>query len=271
MKSAAKLIVAVLLAAAAGWAQQAGPMQAPSEPPVIHRIPLYAKVPPPPMAPEQIVQRFTVNETKYKEAYQTYGFRQTIRVEELNSQGDPTGSYQVQAEVYVKPGRGRYERILNWSKSSLQYLALSSQDLETIAEIPPFPLAGQAAGDYHFTYRGTEKQGELMTYAFQVEPKSVQPGHVYFSGVVWVDTVDLAIVKSYGHFVTSGPKAPSALPFSFYETYRENVAGKYWFPSYLRSDDYYHQGKNELPIRLIVQSSAFHPGKPGIPPAKARR
>lgn len=270
MKRFAGLILTLVLAAGAAWAQdQTGPMRTPSGPPIIHRIPLYGKVPPPPVAPDQIIARFTANEKRNKAEYQKYGFLQTIRVEELGTGGGPTGSYQVEVEVFAKPGGSRYERILKRSKSSLQYLKLSTQDLEVLAAMPAFPLA-EGSSAYNFTYRGTEKEGDLMTYAFQVEPKSVQPGHLYFSGVVWVDNVDLAIVKSYGHFVSTSPKLPGALPFSFYTTYRENVTGTVWFPSYIRSNDYYQIGNNELPIRLIVRSRDFHPGQPQIPPPKAR-
>jgi hypothetical protein len=268
MKRAASLIAAALLIAGAGRAQQTGPMQAPENPPVIKRIPLYPTVPPPPMAPDQIVSHFLANEAAYKQAYATYGFLQTIRVEELGPQGGATGSYQMQTEVYVKAG-GRLERILSNPQSSLQYLKLSAQDMETIAAIPLFPLAGDGA-DYNFTYRGLQKQGELTTYAFQVDPKTMQPGHIYFSGVVWVDNVDLAIVMSYGHFVASGTRKVGNLPFSYFEIYRENVAGKYWFPSYIRSDDSYQQGQNELPIRLVVRASDFQPGQPQLPPPQAR-
>ncbi|HVB99481.1 MAG TPA: hypothetical protein VNJ12_09165 [Candidatus Dormibacteraeota bacterium] len=270
MRRAAIFGLAVLLATAAGWAQQTGPMQAPLNPPVIKRIPLFPKLPPPPMSPDQIIQHFIAHETEYRAAYQTYGFRQTIRVEELGADGNPTGNFQVEAEVYPRPGGKRFDRIVNEGKSSLQVLSLAPPDLETIAAIPAFPLAGDAYANYKFTYRGTDKQGELMTYVFEVQPKILQPGRFYFSGIVWVDTVDLAIVKSYGRFLTNGPKPSDALPFtySFLDIYRENVAGKYWFPSYVRSEDYDRQGKNELPIRLIVRSSNFRPGGPMLPPAK---
>ena len=269
MKRAVMLAALALLAAGAGRAQQqTGPMNAPANPPLIHRIPLYPQVPPPPMSPDQIIAHFISNETLYEAEYEKYGFLEAIRVEELGPKGGVTGDLQVETEVFDKPGGGQYQRVLNSSPSTLQYLKFSYQDLETAASMPLFPLAGSAAADYNFTYRGTQKEGELTTYAFQVKPKSMQQGRIYFSGVIWVDNVDLAIVKSYGHFVSTDPTPANVLPFTFYDTYRENVAGKYWFPSYVRSDDFFEKGKQQIPIRLIVTSSHFHPGQPQIPPAK---
>jgi hypothetical protein len=270
MKRAIHLLAAIFLAAAAWAAQQTGPMEAPSNPPVIKRIPLYAKVPPPPMTPGQIIAHFTANEAAYKTAYAKYSYMQVVRVEELDPQGGVTGSFQIQAAIGPETNGARTVRVLGRSQSSLQVLSLSSEDLETILEFPAFPLAGDAAADYNFTYRGTEKQGELMTYAFEVQPKIEQPGRLYFSGVVWIDNVDLAIVMSYGHFVMSGPKPRHVLPFTFFETYRENVEGKYWFPSYLRSDDVYQRGSNQLPIRLVEQSSDFRVGPPQNSPPKTQ-
>lgn len=271
MKRIAILVACVILSATAGRAQQQpGPMSAPANPPLIHRIPLYPKVPPPPMSPNQIITHFLSNETLYKQEYAKYGFLETIRVEELGPKGGVTGALQVETEIFDKPGKGQYERVLKSSPSTLRYLKFSYQDLETVASIPPFPFAGAAAADYTFTYRGTQQEGELKTYAFQVEPKNLQPGKIYFSGVVWVDKIDLAVVKSYGHFVSLEQKASNVLPFSFYDTYRENVAGKYWFPSYVRSDDSYTNGKQQIPIRLIITSSHFHLGQPQIPAAKTQ-
>lgn len=262
-----RLLITVLLAlagATAVRAQQPGPIQ-PPPPPTIKHIPLHPEVPPPPLAPEQIIQRFTANEAKYKSAFQGFGYLQTIAVEERGTGGAPNGSYTVKVEVYLKPDGQRYERILNRSTSTLQYLHLSSQDLEVLAEMPLFPLAGDAQAKYKFEYRGTEKLDELTTYVFRVEPKQIEPGTPLFSGLVWVDNEDLAIVKSYGQFLTGEPKNAGSLPFIFFETYRENTQGKYWFPTYIRSDDELTVHDVQIPIRLVIRSTGLHLGKPEIP------
>lgn len=257
--------LAVALVAGTAPAQQVGPMTLPP-PPVIHRIPLHPKVPPPPLPPVEIIKRFTENEAKYRDAFKQYNYQETIRVEEMGNQG-PSGMFQVELALYMKPDGHRYGRLLSKSTSTLQELQLSSQDLEVLAEIPLFPLAGDASADYNFTYRAEEKIDELDTYAFLVQPKNMQPGRSYFNGVVWVDNQDLAIVKSYGQFVTSEQRSPNALPFVFFETYRENTEGKYWFPIYISSDDVLRKNGDELPIRLIVRMTDLKPAQPQPTPA----
>lgn len=265
------LALGAAAALAAAAAQQNGPISPPA-PPVIRYIPLHPSVPPPKLPVEQIVSRFTANEAECKAAYDKYGFLETIRVDELAStDGGPGGSEEVQVETFVKPNGERYARILRQSGSSLAFLHLAPQDLVTLTEMPLFPLAGNAAADYDFDYRGTQKLDELTTYIFRVEPKTVVPGHPYFSGVVWVDNEDLAIVKSYGEFLLGEPRPANALPFRFFDTYRVNTVGNLWFPAYLRSDDVLKVGKNQVPIRLIIQAKDFHPGQPVLPaPGPAR-
>lgn len=262
-----RLLLTVFLALAASapaWAQQPGPIK-PPPPPTIKRIPLHPEVPPPPLSPEEIIQRFTANEADYKAAFHKFGYLQTIEVDEMGTGGAPNGSYMVKVEVYLKPNGQRYERILGRSRSTLQSLNLSDQDLEVLAAMPLFPLAGDAVAHYKFHYRGTEKLDELTTYIFRVEPKSIEQGKPLFSGLIWVDNEDLAIVKSYGEFVTGLAKSASSLPFTFFETYRVNTEGKYWFPAYIRSDDELTIDKVQVPIELVIRSTEFHLGKPVLP------
>lgn len=267
MRRFLEFTVILLFAAVAALAQQVGPIHpAPSGSSTLEQIPLHPKVKPPPIPTQQIIQHFAANDAKYEAAFKKFGYLQTIYVEELDGQnGGPTGTYGVKVELFLKPDGKRFERLLGKTTSTLQYLHLSSLDLEVIAEMPFFPLAGSAASHYNFHYRGTQKLDKLTTYVFRVEPKKVVAGQPSFSGLIWVDTKDLAIVKSYGQFVNGRHRSAGALPFTYFDTYRANIDGKYWFPVFIRSNDHIQVSGNEIPIRLIVRSTDFHPGKPVLP------
>lgn len=146
MRRFLELSVILLLAAGAARAQQVGPIHpAPSASSSIEQIPLHPEVAPPPIPTQQIVQRFAANDAKYEAAFKKFGYLQTIYVEELDGRNDgPTGSYGVKVELFLNPQGKRYERLLGKTTSTLQYLHLSSLDLEVIAEMPFFPLAGSA-------------------------------------------------------------------------------------------------------------------------------
>ena len=51
----------------------------------------------------------------------------------------------------------------------------------------------------------------------------------------------------------------AGLPFQFYETYRENIENKYWFPTYTRSDDTLKSELGDTKLRLTLRCSDFRP------------
>jgi len=73
-----------------------------------------------------------------------------------------------------------------------------------------------------------------------------------------VDTKYVEVVKTYGRWVNElGEVRSATLPFTLFETYRENVDGKYWFPNYARSDDVLHLKEVSVPVRLVIKWTEF--------------
>jgi hypothetical protein len=251
----ALLGMAVLLSAATPvHAQDPGP-QAPPPTFKVERIPAEPHPGPPPLPMEEIIHRFAANEDVMKKAYETYDFTQSIRLDELT---DPGGKFSVTGEVYTKPDGLRYMRVTKPAESSLKLMHFSLEDVRVIASMPEFPLTAEEIENYTFKYAGQEKLDQLNTYIFQVKPKILSRKKRYFEGVIWIDDHDFAIVKSYGKFVSELEGNGTALPFTMFETYRENFQSKYWLPTYTRSDDYFKsEGNEDMPLRLIVHSTDF--------------
>ena len=55
----------------------------------------------------------------------------------------------------------------------------------------------------------------------------------FFLGRVWVDDQDLQIVKTKG----KGVPETKRNKFPIVETYREQIDGRYWFPTYSYADE----------------------------------
>jgi hypothetical protein len=247
-------IAALLCNASALHAQDPGPQ---SPPPTfkVERIPAEPHPGPPPLPVEEIIHRCTVNEDVMKKAYDTYDFTQSIRLDELS---DPGGKFSVTGEVYTKADGQRYMRVTKPAESTLKLMHFSLEDVRVIAAMPEFPLTAAEIENYNFKYAGQEKLDQLNTYIFQVKPKTLSRKKRYFEGVIWIDDHDFAIVKSYGKFVSELEGNGTALPFTMFETYRENFQGKYWLPTYTRSDDYLKsEGNEDMPLRLVVRSTDF--------------
>ena len=216
----------------------------------------------PPSLPEaEIIKRFTDKEEKYLQARTNYTYRRTVRIQEFGPDGQPSGEFVVVTQP-ARDADGKYfEKVVERPHSSLQHLFLRTEDIEGLQRVPAFPvIAGQLA-KYSLKYLGKEQVDEIDCYIFQVKPKAVERTKAYFDGIVWIDAKYLEVVKTYGKWVTDQGDMHSVaqLPFSLFETYRENVDGKFWFPNYSRSDETLNQKGLEIPVRIVIKWTDFKP------------
>ena len=216
----------------------------------------------PPSLPEaEIVKHFSRKEDEYILSRTHYTCRKTIRIQEFGADGQPAGEFV----LVTQPGRdvdGKpFEKVVEKPRSTLQHLFLRSEDLEGLQRIPAFPLTSSQLAKYDLKYLGKEQVDEIDCYIFQAKPRVVERIKAYFDGIVWVDAKYLEVVKTYGKWVTDQGDVHTIadLPFSLFETYRENVDGKYWFPSYSRSDDTLNLKGLEIPVRIVIRWTDFKP------------
>jgi hypothetical protein len=253
-------LVAIFAAGAALPASAQDNQQGPMAPPPkfeVKRIPSVPHPGPPPIPEQEIIRRFAANEDAAKKVYDTYDFSQTIRIEELSN---PGGKFTVTGEEYTRPDGQRFWRVVKSAESTLKLTHYSFEDVRTITTLPTFFLTTDQIANYDFLYAGQQKLDELNTYVFQVKPKQLSRSQRLFQGVVFVDDHDLAIVETYGKFMTEVIEEGTKLPFSLYETYRENFQDKYWLPTYTTSDDYFGAtGDEQFQLRLVMRSTDFKP------------
>lgn len=236
-------------------AQDQGPMAAPPKFEV-NRIPAVPHPGPPPIPVEQIIQKFAANEDLMKKAFDTYDFNRTVRVEELDDSG---GKLTVSGPV-VSLRDGHFWRVKGQLQSTLTTMRLSLEEVREMITFPAFVLTTGEIGNYNFLYAGQDKLDELNTYVFQVKPKQLSRTRLFFEGAIWVDDHDLAIVKTYGKFVSDASGNGPNRPFKMYETYRQNFQEKYWLPTYTNSDDYVdNPDKTQTHLRLVIRDTDFKP------------
>ena len=131
-------------------------------------------------------------------------------------------------------------------------LLITPEDEQDLRNVQPFVLTTPDIPDYDIKYLGREKVDEISCYNFSVKPKKLVQGKRYFEGMIWVDDRDLQIVKTYGKGVGVIKKS-SDNQFPKFETYREQIDGKYWFPTYTKADDTLHFKTNSQRIRMVVK------------------
>jgi hypothetical protein len=259
--STVALVFAASIAAFPAAAQlRPGPLPPPANAPPSVVIDAESKPDPPPIPVAEIIKRFSANEEAMLRALKAYGYHRIVRVEELDENGKPAGTFQFTTELTQLPDGQAYERELKHPETSLNILNMEPESLSPLLKIPPLPFITSQLVHYDVIYVGTQKLDELNTYIFRVEPKQVERQRAYFKGVIWVDDQDFVIVKTLGHWVTElGEISTDNFPFKFFDIYRENVQGKIWFPSYLRSDDSVNTKHGPVRVRLIVRWEDYKP------------
>ena len=238
--------------------------QGPLTPPPEHHVKRIGTEPTPPappaLPPEEIIRRFSQKEDEFAAARPRYFYRKTIRVQEFGLDGKPSGELLMTLEPKLGSDGKVFERVTERPQSTLQYLEMGPEDFQTLAKIPPYPLVTSQLPKYDLKYLGTEKIDEIDCYIFQVKPKAVERTRAYFDGIIWADQQYLEIVKTYGKWMTDlGDMRTDTMPFTLFETYRENVDGKYWLPDYMRSDDTLNLKDRNVPVRLVIKWSDFKP------------
>lgn len=208
---------------------------------------------PPTLPVEQIIQRFAEHEAEFKAERDNYTYAQTFVVQEINGDGRPEGEYRMSSDILFTPEGRRYETVTYAPPPTLRNISLSEQDLDDLKNVQPFVLTTTELPKYDITYVGRQQLDEVSTYVFDVGPKKIEKKQRYFQGRIWVEDKDLEIVKTDGKAVPDIRKGGNENVFPRFETYRENIEGHYWFPTYTRADDRLRFSTGEVHIRMTVK------------------
>jgi hypothetical protein len=202
--------------------------------------------------PDEIVQKFAAKETQFAEARENYTYRQTVKIFELDDSGATRGKYELVEDVIFSPDGKRTEKVVRAPLATLVNLQLTPEDEQDLRNVQPFVLTSKEIPDYLIRYLGKQNADEIPCYVFAVKPKKMVPGKRYFEGQIWVDDRDLQIVKTYGKG-TGILKKGSDNQFPKFETYREQVDGKYWFPTFTTANDTLHFQSGPQKIKMTVK------------------
>ena len=182
---------------------------------------------------EEVIRRFAEAESQNRNARNNYTFTQDFDLVTLGEAGSGTGRFHRVSDIVFDDRGNRIEKITFFPPSTLQSLQITAEDMQDLAGVQPFALTTEDLPKYQIDYVGKERIDELNTYLFSVKPKAIHKGERYLEGRIWVDDQDLQIVKVKGQAV---PEINDQR-FPHFESYRENIDGKYWFPTYVYADD----------------------------------
>lgn len=206
---------------------------------------------PTPAEIETIIKRFAQKESDFSRARQNYIYRQITRMHEMDpSRKRVIGKYETTSDWVFVDGK-RTERLVYAPPQTLQNLLLEPEDLQDMRDTLPFVLTSEELDSYYVRYLGHELVDEVPCFVFAIKPKRNEPGKRYFAGTAWVDDQELQIVKTYGR--PMGKKRSAGSQYPKFETYREQVDGKYWFPTYTVSTDTLVFDSSVVPIKMTIK------------------
>ena len=184
------------------------------------------------LTPEQIIEQFAQKESEFYEAWMQYMYTQTAVIKVLSVDGVPKNETErIVSEVVFNDDGTREVNILRRS-GGLRAVTFTDQDREVLENLHPFALSAKEIPLYNLKYQGKEKVDELDCHVFSVKPKKIEKKKMYFEGKIWVDDQDLQIVKTVGKAVPQTAKNQ----FPEFETIRQMIDGKYWFPVWTHAD-----------------------------------
>ncbi|MEP6743743.1 MAG: hypothetical protein ABJB61_14695 [bacterium] len=210
----------------------------------------------PPAEVDRIINTFTAKEGQFRKALNEYSFKRDAILQTLGMGGQITGEYHRVSYFTFDDQGNRYEKISYFPMPS--YSGITQEDLDDLGGIQPFALEPSKLNQYDFKYVGKERIDELNLFVFDVTPKVLPDAKKtkerFFKGRVWVEDQDFQIVKTKGKGLpeTKNNKFPTV------ETYREQIDGRYWFPTYSYADEelVFDNGES-LHVRMQVRYSDF--------------
>jgi hypothetical protein len=212
---------------------------------------------------QEIIQKFAAKETEFAQARENYTYRQSARIQTLDDSGRPTGKWETVSDIIFSPEGKRTEHVVYAPVNTLESITLTPEDMQDLVSVQPFVLTTDELPNYLIRYLGKQQVDEIGCFVFAVKPKKLEQGKRYFQGEIWVDDRDLQIVKSYGRGV-GVIKKNSDNQFPKFETYREQIDGKYWFPTYTIANDTLHFQTGDQRIKQTVKYEDYKQFKSSV-------
>jgi hypothetical protein len=212
--------------------------------------------PPAGLSAQEIITKSAAREATFKEAREHYTYTQQVTVQELEGHTIEGEFQEVMDILYDDKGK-RVEHVTYAPAPSLKRISISPADVEDFRNHLPFVLTTQDLPEYSVLYAGQQKVDEVDTYVFDLAAKKIEKGKRYFQGRIWVDNRDFQIVKTCGKTVPDKRKKGSEDLSPAFVTYREQVDGDYWFPTYTLADDILHFAGGDVHIREVLKYTGY--------------
>jgi len=219
---------------------------------------------------DEIIRKFTEKEKAFAKARNNYVYRRSVKIDTFDDNGSFDGEYQEVVDITYNDKGVAKENVVFAPQNTVTRLLFDQEDFDDIRKRYPFVLTSDDVNEYQILFVGKQRLDELDTFVFDLAPKHLKKDERKFQGRIWVDQQDLQIVKTQGKPAYLVPEKWIKHPeeshlFPSFTTYREQIDGKYWFPTYVKADEVLHFPGNpkqhtfgsDTRIKIVVKYSDY--------------
>ena len=187
--------------------------------------------------PPGLLRKIAARETDNSRALENYTYRQSVTIQEFNTQGIVTGEYHEVRDVTFSPNHQRYEKVQGLARNTLTRIRLTPVDFNDIRNIQPFLLTNDAVSLYEGQFKGEENINGTPCFIEYVRPKQILSGQRFFEGMLWVRETDFSVMQSEGQAVPQIETLRLQNLTPHFKTTRKIVDDKWFFPTETYADD----------------------------------
>src|SRR5215510_10838955 len=91
--------------------------------------------------PDEIIRKFAAKELEFQQARNNYTYRQSVKMEELDPSGNPTGGkWELVEDIIFTPDGKRIPKVVYAPVISLRNIGLTPEDEKDLRDVQPFVL-----------------------------------------------------------------------------------------------------------------------------------
>ncbi len=203
--------------------------------------------------PPGLLKKIAERERENARARQNYTYRQSVTIQEFNTQGAVTGQYHETRDITYSPNFVRYEQIVEQPRNTLTRIKLTPEDFADIRNVQPFLLTPDQVSLYEGKYKGEETIDGEPCFVEYIRPRQILSTQRFFEGTLWVRQSDLAVIRSEGQAVPQIETLREQNLFPHFTTMRRTIDGQWAFPVETYADDTLFFRSGPQRIRIIIR------------------
>ena len=186
---------------------------------------------------QNIIQEFAAKEKIFSEARNNYTYHQINKVEELGPDNEIVGIYEQEWDILYDDTGKRIEKVTYAPVDTLKRFIVTKEDISSFAIFSPLSLPRMSCRSTKSSIWDTSRWIKLPpTFSPSGPRKSRKSGSISRASCgLTTGTCRLSSAKARQCPKSKTKKGENLFPR--FTTWREQVDGKFWFPTYTMADD----------------------------------